>query len=108
MKSIEIAILRESDEAIQYAAIADGIEVGQASVLLGEDGAYCERIDIDEQYRNRGFGTAFLKALSEIHSDIYVAPDNADAQRLYDRLGYDVTDNGDWYMVDQGFGVYRI
>lgn len=100
--------IREDDESILYGAYLNGEEIGNASVLLGEDGAYCERIDVDEAHRNQGVGTAFLRFLSEAHGDIYLAPDNENARRLYDRLGYDVTDKGDWYTVDQGFGVYRI
>ena len=101
-------VIRETDESIEYGAYIDGKQVAAASVLLGDEGAYCERIDVDEDKRGQGIGTAFLRFLSEAHGDIYVAPDNEDAQRLYDRLGYDVTDKDDWCYVDQGFGVYRI
>lgn len=101
-------IIRQSDESIQYGMEENGEIIATASVLLGEDGAYCEAIEVEENHRNNGIGTAFLKALADEHDSIVVAPDNEDAQRLYDRLGYDITDKGDWYIVDQGFGVYEI
>ena len=120
MKSIEIIRTREKNEEpelyLTYDIRFDGQTVGAASVTIGvtEDGkeihenAYCERIDVEEAYRNLGIGTAALKALSSEFGSIFLAPDNEDAQRLYDRIGYEVTDKGDWYAVDQGFGVYEI
>ena len=98
----------ESYTSIEYVMLSDGQEIGWASVQADSASAYCERIDIDEAWRNQGHGTAFLKALSDEHGSIFVAPDNEDAQRLYDRLGWDVSGKGDWWAVDQGYGVYEI
>lgn len=98
----------ETYAAIEYVMTVDGEEIGWASVMVDDNGAYCERIDIAEGHRNHGYGTELLKTLSDEFGSIYVAPDNEDAQRLYDRLGYDVSDKGDWCYVDQGFGVYEI
>lgn len=94
----------DSYEAINFNIIENGITVGYASVMVDDSSAYCERIDIDEEYRNRGYGTAALRDLSEKFHGIIVAPDNEDAQRLYERIGYETSDD----MYDQGFGVYEI
>lgn len=108
----EFKKIRETEEetytSLQYAMIVDGVEIGWANILVDDNGAYCERIDIAEDRRNHGYGTAFLQALSSEFGSIFVAPDNEGAQRLYDRLGYDVSDKDDWCYVDQGFGVYEI
>lgn len=60
-----------------------------------------------EEYRNRGIGTAALQALSDEFCGIVVAPDNADALRLYQRIGNEGT-HDDAGNIDQGFGVYII
>lgn len=102
---------RSTDEgsytAMAYVMKLDGQEIGWASLSVSEN-AYCERIDIDEAHRNQGYGTAFLRALASEFGSVFVAPDNEDAQRLYDRLGWDVSDKDDWWAIDQGFGVYEI
>ncbi len=91
------------------AARVDGVDVGGASVIVYDDGdAYIERIDVDDGYRNRGYGTAMLKQLAKMYGDVYLAPDNDGARRLYARLGDDVTARGSWSYVDQGWGVYVI
>ena len=94
----------DSYEAISFDIIENGATVGYASVMADDNSTYCERIDIDEQYRNHGFGTAALEELSRMFGSIIVAPDNEDAKRLYERIGYEFFDD----MYDQGFGVYEI
>lgn len=94
----------DSYEAISYDIIENGITVGYATIIKDDNSAYCERIDIEEEYRNRGFGTAALYDLSSEFHGIIIAPDNEDARRLYERLGYESSDD----MYDQGFGVYEI
>lgn len=92
-----------------YTARVGGVDVGGASVIVYDDGTtYIERVDIDDGYRNRGYGSAMLKRLATIYDTVYLAPDNDDARRLYARLGDDVTSKGSWGYVDQGFGVYAI
>lgn len=92
-----------------YTARVGGVDVGGASVIVYDSGdAYIERIDVDDGYRNRGYGTAMLKQLAALYGAVYLAPDNDDARRLYARLGDDVTSNGSWGYVDQGYGVYAI
>lgn len=99
----------DNDVEYMYRARVRGVEVGSASVIVYDDGdAYVERIDVDDGYRNRGYGTAMLKQLAAMYGDVYVAPDNDDARRLYARLGDDVTGKGSWGYVDQGYGVYAI
>lgn len=92
-----------------YAMHIDAREIGGAEILTSETGAYVERIDIDsENDRGKGYGTALLQELSSIYGSITIAPDNEGAQRLYDRLGTDVSTRGDNWAIDQGFGVYEI
>lgn len=109
---IDIKRTRANEEAsytsMEYVMMLDGKEIGCASLIVDSESAYCERIDIDEAYRNQGHGTKLLKTLSSEFGSVFVAPDNEDAQRLYDRIGFDVTSEGDWWAVDQGYGVYEI
>lgn len=85
----------------------NGSTVGEATIKNSDDGAYVERIDINEAYQNLGHGTAALKAISRKYDGVTVAPDNEDAKRLYDRIGsvsrYEYAD-----YIDQGYGVYDI
>lgn len=97
-------IIEDSYEAINFDIIENGITIGYATVMVDSKSAYCERIDIDEPYRNHGYGTSALEDLSKMYGSIIVAPDNADAQRLYERIGYEFSDD----IYDQGFGVYEI
>lgn len=75
-------------------AIYDGeTKVGYAELLVSydEDGdeksAYINSIEIYEQYRNNGLGTAALKEVAAEHNGIYICPDNEGAERLYARIG---------------------
>lgn len=90
--------------------IVDGQEVGIAYLTVDdedEDRAYVESIDIYEEHQNKGYGTEALKRLASDYFDgIYLAPTNEDNQRLYDRLGEEMTE--DVPEVDQGYGVYTI
>lgn len=97
----------DSYQAIGYSIRLDGVEIGTAGVIDGEPIAYVERIDIDESQRNRGYGSKALQRLSDLYGEIIIAPDNEDAQRLYDRLGQEYHGDVADYL-DEGFGVYRI
>lgn len=88
-----------------YKIYRDGEAIGDIGVMLDDNYAYCERIDIDEEYQNNGYGTKALKAIVDEYGDVVVAPDNADAQRLYERLGSEWNGDDAGY-IDQGFGVY--
>lgn len=81
-----------------------------------EDVIYVERIDVDEEHRGKGIGTAVLQMLTYKHGAVFVAPDNEDSKRLFERIGLDAYeesnprqfyDNSIDYL-DQGYGVYEI
>lgn len=100
--------MEDTYEAIGYDIVLDGATIGWASVIDGEGSpAYVERIDIEEAHRNHGHGSEALNALSDLYGGIIIAPDNEDAQRLYDRLGREYTGEVADYL-DQGYGVYMI
>lgn len=101
-------IEEEGYETVSYDIVANGEAAGAVSMSISDNGAYCERIDVDEAFRNQGIGTAALGLLSHEFGSVTIAPDNEDARRLYERLGCDVTDKNDNWAVDQGFGVYEI
>ena len=87
--------------------VVNGKTVGDCSVLVDKNYAYCERIDINKDQRNQGFGTNALYKLADMFGDIVVAPDNEDAKRLYERIVCEYNGNDADY-IDQGYGVYRI
>ena len=88
--------------------VMDGIEIAYASIVVGgSEPAYVERIDVDEAYRGKGVGTWTLRELAKHYDDIIIAADNADANRLYQRLGHEYTGESAGY-VDQGYGVHLI
>ncbi|WDL99694.1 hypothetical protein JC200_23945 (plasmid) [Alicyclobacillus sp. ALC3] len=65
-----------------------------------------ERLDIDEEQRGNGIGTAAIASLSSEYGSIVAAPDNENCKRLFERIGTDVSN--EYWMVDQGFGVYEV
>jgi len=83
--------------------------IGCGSMIEDDSGCYLERIDIDLQHRGKGYGTQALHQLRNIYGSYYLAPDNADAKRLYDRI-CDKMDFDTYsrfgFAIDQGFGVY--
>lgn len=93
-------------EMVTYEAIVNGVIVGYASVTVSDEGAYLERIDVEDGHRGQGYGTAFIRHLSAEYGSIVAAPDNADSQRLFERLGDDVSE--EHWMINQGYGVYVI
>jgi RimJ/RimL family protein N-acetyltransferase len=105
-----VEIKRQSEGLFDI--IVDGIVVGTGSMIEYEDGdRYLERIDIDEDHRGQGYGTSALYALRDLYGTYYLAPDNADAQRLYERIGCEVSGSvydTFGYAIDQGFGVYEV
>lgn len=109
--TVEIKKIREIEEenyvSLSYDILKEGTSVGGATVMSDSGYTYCDRIDIDENFRNLGIGTAALQLLSEEFGGLVVAPDNENARRLYDRIGCEW--NGeDAPYIDQGFGVYEI
>lgn len=98
-----------------YEIVADGTVVGTIEIIDNfneyNDLCYIERIDIEEAYRNQGIGSKVLTCVlrDEFHYLFAaVAPDNADAQRLYERLGVAGYNAYDLDYMDQGYGVYCI
>ena len=90
---------------VREALNAGGRKIGYAGLLVDENEVYLERIDVEEDERNKGYGTEFLRKIAEKYGEFYTAPDNEDAKRLYERLGTEVYDHD---MYDQGYGVYLI
>lgn len=85
------------------------------TVFDGEDAIYVERIDVDEEVRGQGIGTAVLRGLAREHGAVYVAPDNDDSARLFGCIGEDAWDDNetlanrlDMWTLDQGYGVFVI
>lgn len=89
------------------AIMLDGKEVGTIGMVASENEPYLERIDIDEEYRNKGIGTDALRLVAEKYGEFLIAPDNEDAKRLYERYGDESTSDNAAY-IDQGYGVYSI
>lgn len=125
MKYTEITLkLTEACEDEKcFEIYADGTKVGTIEIETGfEDDftdvssySYVERIDIDEEFRGNGIGTevlthALYNECGWECRNVICAPDNEDAQRLYERIGSEVSGDicrafGDY---DQGYGVYVI
>lgn len=96
-------------ETYKHEIMLDGTKIGTAYTMTDtedDDMTYLEDFDIDEAYRNQGYGTQVLKALAEKYNTIYMAPTDENNQRLYERLGQEM--EGNVPEVDQGFGVYEI
>ncbi len=91
-----------------FAIEKDGKVIGEGSVV--ENGTtYLEALEIQEEHRNQGYGTEALYELAKIYGEICLAPDNEDAQRLYERIADDMKDsdyNEFGFALDQGYGVY--
>lgn len=111
MASIEKRSEKETDFGTlsHYDIMLDGEKIGTVAVehYDTDDSDYVEGIYIDEQYRGRGIGTEIL---TENFMGAYIAADNEDAARLYDRICRWTSEDylGDWESLDQGFGVCRI
>lgn len=110
----ELKLMKTTEEdsynAYEFDILVDGVKVGAADVMAEDEDdehAYVERIDIFAEYQNNGFGTDALRQLSDKWFGVEIAPDNEDAQRLYERLGEESSwEDADY--IDQGYGVYRI
>lgn len=90
-----------------YNLVSCGQVIGSATVKEDDDKAYLTSIDIDDGFRNNGYGTIVTRTLSEMFDGLYVAPDNEDANRLFWRIGWGIP----WEKaahLDQGYGVYYI
>jgi ribosomal protein S18 acetylase RimI-like enzyme len=106
----------EGEDEADYKIIVNGEHVGDVNVIWNgdeDDALYVERIDINESERNKGIGTAAIRALQKIYPDksMYSAPDNDDAKRLWERIGEPINalQTPEWIQYsDQGYGVYEL
>lgn len=91
--------------------LLDGEKIGRADVIEYTEDAeyepvYLEWIQIDEEYRNNGYGTQAIKDIaSNYQDDFYFAPLDEDNVRCYERFA-ELTESYD--EIDQGYGVYVI
>jgi len=113
MPKLKEIFRRQQDgyENVGYSIFVDGVEVGEVGLLVDEKSAYLERIDIFEKYQNKGYGTKALYELKKIYGEFYLAPDNEDSKRLFEKLGRELNQrdySAYGYTVDQGYGVYEI
>lgn len=134
MKGLEIKeVKREEqdyygvDNYVTFEICFEGTKVGEAiikeplteeqveelEIPYSERDAYlgwthCESLEVDKEYRNRGFGTAALEKLTDIYGSFTITPTSEDNKRLYERLGTEDLTYQDAYYTDQGYGVYEI
>lgn len=114
MTQLEYTATTTEDEGTEYIMVTvttEGTEVGAMNLTVSNDECYIERIDVWDGHRGQGIGTEMLRWVSAQYGLTYTAPDNTDAQRLYDRIGCEMRD--DRYQrfgwaIDQGYGVYEI
>lgn len=92
-------------ENVIFRITTGGDEIGVASVLVNDKSAYVDGIEIYERVRGRGYGTKAIRLLARLYDSVYLSPDNAEAQRLYSRLGTEY--HGDEYP-DFGYGTYEV
>ena len=87
----------------------DGIIIGTMTVVIWHDCVEIERIDIDEDCRGCGIGTAAIKAVREATRRLYVptliTADNHAADRLYHRLG---EEESSLEIARAGYPIIRI
>lgn len=113
-KDEQICDYDEASFTNSFYSLLDGDrEIGTASMEAYADGTnYVARLDVIEGERGKGYGTAMLQMLREIYGSLVITPDNADAARLYDRLGTSLVGTRQYdesfFALDNGFGVYAI
>lgn len=108
--SVVYGIFVDSDrvgEITLYVPLSEE-EAEELEVDVCDDWVHCESVEVYKEYRNLGYGTAALEKLAEIYGRYTITPNNADAQRLYERLGSEDLTWPDAYYTDQGYGVYKI
>lgn len=98
-----------NSEEYRHEIYVDGEKVGYAHVIINvedEDDNYIDDIVIDENQRNKGYGTQAIKELANEYGFLYFAPCNEDNVRCYERFAELMTEEVP--EVDQGFGVYYL
>ena len=63
------------------------VKIGYLTLFVCDGIAYMGSLEIFEDYRNKGYGTAVIKEFAERYEGVYICPTNADNERLYARLG---------------------
>lgn len=107
MNLILVSTQEEEEFSVEHYVIAGhGETLGFASVIVDSQYPYLERIDIEGKFQGQGHGTTVIRLLAEKFGRIVAAPDNERCQRLFERLGDEVS--SEYWMVDQGFGVYQV
>lgn len=105
MKSVECVVCetgRDGWGELERVEIRhDGQAVGEMCVSRYDGDVYIDRIDIDEDKRGQGIGSAVLRQ----YRGAYIVADSERSARLCARLGELVDDPMMAYM-DQGQGVY--
>lgn len=94
----------------------EGAHVRAVVETVADGIAYLERLDVEDGFRGQGLGTAAIREIAAQYDTLYIAADNADAARLYARLGEEADwakanrlGLGEWLdAADQGFGVVEI
>ena len=96
-------------ETVEHKIMVDGEQVGIAYTISheDEDETYLEDIVIQEDHRNKGYGTQTIRTLAEKYRYIYFAPTGEDNKRLYERIAQEEPAYKD-HDVDQGFGIYYL
>ena len=108
MKLVEKLFDKEGNyETYTEDIVVDGQKVGRADVIVNtedEDMNYVEWIYIEDEFKNKGYGTQAFKMLAEKYGYIYFAPCDERNKSMYERFAEEITTNTP--EVDQGFGVY--
>lgn len=91
----------------EYVIENDGMGIGYVEVVTDEDYTTINDIVIEEEFQNKGHGTQTIKMVVKEFGHVILAPTNEDNQRLYERLGCELT-SGNLPEIDQGYGIYEI
>ena len=89
---------RESyDHSETQVVLVDGIAVGLLRVSERESALFIDQVEIVPDYQGRGIGTALINDLLARGRpvELRVMKVNADARRLYERLGFRVIDDNE-------------
>ncbi len=79
--------------------------------MVMDEPYYLKRLEIEEEYRNKGIGSLVLEILAYDIGEYYLTPDSEESQRLYSRLGWKIDEAdlfSDLLSNDVGYGVYCI
>ena len=99
--------VQENEDELFYRYSRSGAELGHAGVYVGERELFIFGVEIEDEYRGKGHGAAFTRAL--IHElkrrfpdkqiKLQVRSDNVPAMKLYERCGFTVETQRDYYAI---------